>query len=257
MGFHRLFLIPEGLSASEGVYVKYHDEELFAILSLESHRHRCRLIGENLGTVPKQIERLMTKHRVGKLYVGQFQGTGKESQAMNPVPRDVAASLNTHDLPTFTLNFTGADLPERIDAGVYNPDLEPAERKNRERDRVAISAWLHDRGFTETHETDPTAVGVALYSFLAESDAELALVNIEDLWGETHWQNIPGTTTEHPNWQHKLRYTLEQIERDPALADTLEDFAARRRGERAAAPRRSSRSTGRKRAKKPASRAHR
>ena len=39
MMLHRLYWIPEGLSAVEGVYVRYHAEELYAILALESHRH--------------------------------------------------------------------------------------------------------------------------------------------------------------------------------------------------------------------------
>jgi len=250
MGFHRLFLIPEGLPSSKGVYVRYRDDELFAILSLESHRHNCRLIGENLGTVPKAVEKLMTKHQVGKLYVGQFNGTGKKSKAMREVPRDVAASLNTHDLPTFAHNFRGDDIPERIDAGVFNPDLEVGERKNRERDREAITPWVVSRGYADEPAPDAVEVGVALYRFLAESDAELALVNLEDLWGETHWQNIPGTTDEHANWQHKLRRTLNEIERDGRISALLEDFASRRRGERAAQPKRSKRPTGRKKTTK-------
>jgi 4-alpha-glucanotransferase len=231
MGFHRLYLIPEGMPATDGVYARYNDEELFAILSLESHRNKCRLIGENLGTVPKQVEKLMTKHKVGKLYVGIFQGTGDAKRALNPVPRDVAASLNTHDLPPFAKNFVGDDLEERIAAGVFNPDLEKGERDSRDRDRKAISAWLRSKKlYTGKGDADPTAAAINLYRFLAESDAELALVNIEDLWGETRWQNMPGTTVEYPNWQHKLAKTLDEIESDPSLGTLLRDLAKRRAG---------------------------
>ena len=40
MGLHRLFWIPAGLTGDKGVYVEYPAEELYAILSLESHRYR-------------------------------------------------------------------------------------------------------------------------------------------------------------------------------------------------------------------------
>ena len=57
MAFHRLFWIPDGLDASGGVYVRYHAEDFYAILCLESHRNRCRLVGENLGTVPPEVNK--------------------------------------------------------------------------------------------------------------------------------------------------------------------------------------------------------
>src|SRR5579871_386816 len=49
MGFHRLFWIAQGFGARDGVYVNYPAEELYAVFSLESHRHQSILIGEDLG----------------------------------------------------------------------------------------------------------------------------------------------------------------------------------------------------------------
>ena len=57
MGLHRLYWIPNELSGDKGVYVEYPAEELYAILSLESHRHRSGIVGENLGTVPPAVNR--------------------------------------------------------------------------------------------------------------------------------------------------------------------------------------------------------
>jgi 4-alpha-glucanotransferase len=48
MGLHRLFWIPEGFSATEGVYVGYPAEKFYAILSLESHRHKAQIVGKIL-----------------------------------------------------------------------------------------------------------------------------------------------------------------------------------------------------------------
>src|SRR5215467_13280189 len=62
MGLHRLYWIPDELTGDKGVYVEYPAEELWAILSLESHRHRAGIVGENLGTVPPEVNVAMRKH---------------------------------------------------------------------------------------------------------------------------------------------------------------------------------------------------
>ena len=59
-------------------------------------------------------------------------------------------------------------------------------------------------------------------------------MNIEDLWLERHWQNVPGTSDVYPNWRHRLRHTLEQLEDDRDIARQLDDIEgarAKRRGE--------------------------
>jgi 4-alpha-glucanotransferase len=73
-----------------------------------------------------------------------------------------------------------------------------------------------------THDTPPFAAAwgnrpgalAALSSEiarLANSEAWLVLVALEELWLETRSQNRPGTTTEHPNWQAKLRVSLDEL----------------------------------------------
>jgi 4-alpha-glucanotransferase len=37
------------------------------------------------------------------------------------------------------------------------------------------------------------------------------LLNQEDLLKETEQQNLPGTTSEHPNWSRKMLRTLEEL----------------------------------------------
>ena len=52
----------------------------------------------------------------------------------------------------------------------------------------------------------------ALLSYLATSDAEIVLINPEDLWGEREPQNVPGVP--ELSWRHKFRMGLEEAQAD-------------------------------------------
>jgi 4-alpha-glucanotransferase len=61
----------------------------------------------------------------------------------------------------------------------------------------------------------------AIVGFLALTHSQLLAINKEDLTKETAQQNLPGTTSEYPNWGRKMKYTVEQLRSDPhALAYT-------------------------------------
>ena len=44
------------------------------------------------------------------------------------------------------------------------------------------------------------------------------VISVEDLFKEAEQQNLPATTSEHPNWRRKVRYTVEAL-RAGAAAD--------------------------------------
>jgi len=198
MWLHRLYWIPKGHPASEGAYVKYPAEELYAIFSLESHRHKTVLVGENLGTVPPEVNAAMARHHFRETYVLQYELAGK----LRPPPRRSVASLNTHDMPTFEAFLRGLDIDDRFDLGLIGKTNRSREHRQRKR----LVAGLQQEGALQ---------------WLAKSDAEVVLVNIEDLWRETLPQNVPGTSSERPNWRRKLRYSLDQIKSDPEVRRLL------------------------------------
>ncbi len=39
----------------------------------------------------------------------------------------------------------------------------------------------------------------------------MMVISFEDLLKETEQQNLPATTSEHPNWRRKVRYTVERL----------------------------------------------
>lgn len=67
---------------------------------------------------------------------------------------------------------------------------------------------------------------LAALKFLAQSQARILLVNLEDLWLEQAFQNMPGTGDERPNWRRKAALSLEQIKTDPRVLGVLKSWPA-------------------------------
>jgi len=204
MGMHRLFWIPSGFEKRDGVYVRYPAEELHAVASVESHRHRSELVGENLGIVPEAVNRALHRHRWREIFVLQFRLTANPEKPVDPAPANAVASFNTHDTPTFAGFRLGRDLDDRVEAGFL--DREAA----RELARARAAAVAALDGYLGLSGDDPRESFLRWLRLLLESDADLVLVNLEDLWLEEEPQNVPGRV-ERPNWRRKLRYPLSDL----------------------------------------------
>ena len=229
MGLHRAFWVPEGFAAADGLYVHNHAAEYYAILSLESHRHRVQIVGENLGTVPEYVTQALARHKILGMHVGQFGVNTDPANALDPVPENTVASLNTHDTATFMSFWTGADIEDRLALGSLNQQQAQQERGYRAAQRDALIAFLRCTGVLGD-DTAAAAVLSAWLSFLANGQEEFLLINLEDLWLETEPQNVPGTWQERPNWQRKARFSLEQIRAMPevfAVLRTVGDIRSR------------------------------
>jgi 4-alpha-glucanotransferase len=231
MGLHRLFWIPGGMKASQGTYVSYNAEEFYAILTLESHRAKSIVVGEDLGIVPPAVREEMNRRDLNRMYIMQFEVGPDPHYCARPVPPKHVASLNTHDTPPFASFWIGRDIDERVQYGFLKPERVEDERSHREAVRNAMRAFLQPRHA----DTDDDRMKEMLRSsllHLARSDAWIVLVNIEDLWLETRAQNIPGTYREHPNWLRRGRESFTLFSSDPFAMTLLKQLDEARKHSR-------------------------
>ncbi len=232
MGLHRLYWIPHERPSSEGVFVRYRSEELYAILSLESHRHGCVIVGENLGTVPAYVNAAMRRHGICGMHVAEYELASPRGRSPRNVPRETVASVNTHDMPPFAAYWRGEDISFRAAHGSTDPAVARRERRRREAQKRRLVAELRKGGWLRGPATERRVL-IALLTQLAASPAWALLVNLEDLWLEREPQNVPGTDSGGFNWRRKSRYDLEAIRGMADLRKTLRDLAQRREAARA------------------------
>ncbi len=95
MGLMHLFWIPMGGSPADGAYVKYPFDEMLAILALESQRHRCLVVGEDLGTVPEGFREKMAAANVLSYRVLYFEKEGDRFRRPEEYP-GLGAGLRHH-----------------------------------------------------------------------------------------------------------------------------------------------------------------
>jgi len=223
MGLHRLFCIPRGLEAHDGVYIRYPANELYAIVAIESHRHKATIVGENLGTVPSYVNRTMSQRGLERMYVMQYELKPDPRHAFPPVPSSSVASLNTHDMPPFAAYWGGLDIEQRQKLGLLSDTGAINESKQRQQVCGTAADFLEKRHWLgDDQKKSLSAILEACLAFLSAGRARVALVTLEDLWLETNPQNIPGTGSEMPNWQRKMRYTYEQFSRMPGVLTCLQ-----------------------------------
>lgn len=214
MAWTRLYWIPHGFGLHDGTYVSYPAEELFAILALESNRHRCEVVGENLGTVPKEIFEALPRHRIWGMYLAMFQASAGPHVAP-PTAADMAL-IGTHDTPTFAGWLAGNDIADRVRYGLLAESGAPAAIK----ERVQAMGWL--AAHLGVPVEDRPRFLLALLEWLGRSGSPLVVPWLEDLWLEGVAVNLPGTpSTQRPNWQRPMSRLLDDVFHDPQVAVLL------------------------------------
>ncbi len=206
MQLERLWWVPDGAAAPDGVYVNYPLDELFAVVAIESHRHNCMVVGENLGTVSDDVTEAMGRYGMAGMYVAQFEMPSWAGAELAEPPDGCVAAFDTHDTPTF--------------AGFLSGDGDPDRHQQVENMRGFLAAREYMQPEGDDHD-----LLLALLGFMGDSDAWMVLVTLEDLWGGVNPQNIPGTTFDRPNWVQRLVLSLDDLEGDVAGSSVADDLA--------------------------------
>lgn len=218
MGLSRLWLVPGGAAATDGAYLSYPFADLLRLVALESRRHRCIVIGEDLGTVPAQCRRQLARAGVLGLDVLAFMRDG--AAFMPPARwRDSAVAMtSTHDVAPIAGWWQSRDLDWRSRLQLFGEVDEAAERSARERARSELVRMFRQSGVAKVSERAPPARIVdAAVTAVAKTPSPLALVPLEDLLGRDEQPNLPGTVDTHPNWRRRYRAdAATMLAREPA-----------------------------------------
>lgn len=238
MALCRLWWVPSGFQATDGVYMRYPLDDLLAIVALESLRHHCVVIGEDLGTVPDEMRAAMERYGLYHYKVLLFEKD--KHGCFNPPPqyvRRALAAVTTHDLPPLKSWWQAQDIELRVRLHLY-PDLRTlaAVRDERDRDRRALMHALADTGlwYRQPHEPLPEyshALMRAVHLYLGLSNSALLVVQLEELLAMSDPVNVPGTNEEYPNWRRKLSDTAQTMFGRAETQEVLRALERARRGE--------------------------
>jgi 4-alpha-glucanotransferase len=191
MAVHRLWWIPDGFDADEGVYVTYPHHEILAALAATSAHVGVGIVGENLGTVPPAVDVALDQWEVIGMYEEQFHLSGAE---LGTIPERSVAGVRTHDMTPFASLAAGTDLSD------YRHRLGTALGRQIGADNDALFDAMTER--------------------LRDSPAYMTVTDLDDLLGETRPHNVPGQIL--PGiWRRRLDQPLSEVLADPQLARRL------------------------------------
>ncbi len=236
MGLMHLFWIPGGELPASGAYLKYPFEDMLAIVALESHRNRCLVIGEDLGTVPEGFRERMAAAKVLSYKVLYFEKDGDRFKTPGEYPDLALACISTHDLATLWGFWSDADIELKRRLKLYpSPDAEQGEREGRGHDRWLLLSALAANGLLpegvnvdDLNGTPLTPkLAAAVHAYVANSSASLLMVQIDDLMEAMDQINLPGTVDERPNWRRRLPLTTDRLPNTPMMKALKKPLADR------------------------------
>jgi 4-alpha-glucanotransferase len=232
MGLSRLWWIPAGKPPSAGAYVRYDADASLGAVTVPAAAAGAVMIGEDLGTVePWLRDELAARGVLGTSVLWFERGLAGEPLAPQWWRRNCLATVSTHDMPPAAAFLTGSHVTDRLTLGL----LTRPEADERAEAAKAVDDWigaLVQEGLLPGEgRPDPDAFTAALYGYLAKTPALLIGVSLAEAVGERRSQNMPGTTTEYPNW----RLPLSGPDGAPVLLEDLPANARVRAVARAAA----------------------
>jgi 4-alpha-glucanotransferase len=232
LGLFRSFWIPDGGTGHDGAYVRFPTRDLLGILALESVRHDALVVGEDLGTVPKEVPPTLKKWGILSSRVLYFERDRRGFKAARHYPALSLATANTHDMATLAGFWSGRDVELREQVGVVSaPDDVRAATRERVRDKAALLRLLKlapPPHFEERHFA--RTLTAAVHAFLCSTPAKLVGLSFDDLTGESDPVNVPGVGPDkYPSWKRRTRMTVEEASWSFEVDDAMRCAARRRR----------------------------
>jgi 4-alpha-glucanotransferase len=227
----RLYWIPRGAHPRSGTYVTYPLDELCGVVTLASMRERCVVVGEDLGTVPEGFRESMAAAGILSYRILFFERRA-DGTFIPPeeYPALALAASGTHDLPTISAWLRGEDVELRDRLGLLETPLA-ADKDARAGEREALLDALVAHGdLDRAARDDDPAVVVAANRYLAATPCAIVMAQLDDILVERAPVNVPGTSTQYPNWRRKLSTTIDDLASDPRLSrlcDALRELRPR------------------------------
>lgn len=207
MAVHRLWWVPEGFGADQGVYVRYPDQELLAVIAATAAEHDTVVVGEDLGTVPPEVGALLATWEMLGMHEEQFHMTPSmmPTRGLAEIPARSVTGIRTHDMQPFA-------------AFVAEQGTELADYRRRLGRELG-----REVGDTYGELLD------AVLERLAHSPSALVTVDLDDLTGEREHHNVPGQVLPS-NWTRRLDRPLSELLDDTDVRRRLTLLGDRRRG---------------------------
>lgn len=224
MGLMRLFMIPDNKNG--GTYIHYNFEDMLDLLALESHLHKCTIVGESIGNVPEGfLDKLKAKgiYSISVVWAERWNDGNGDFKMPEAYPENAFVSVGTHDMPPLKMWWFGYDIELSRSLNLITDEEKYQQYKVREADRYKLLSALD---FNQTWPADnlrkgnyiygegyPEGIEEALHAFLAKTSSKVVLLQPEDIFGVDKRQNFPGTDVDkYPNWRRRLPINVEDME---------------------------------------------
>lgn len=237
MGLRRLFwgyFTPDKPSV-QGAYIYYDIKDMVAILTLESHRAKCMVICEDLGTVPEGFREYMKEHALFSYKVTARQKE-KDGSFIEPQKYDYLslAQFSTHDQATSCGFWKNEDIEVFQKSGLYvNFEQYQDNLKGRQKDRYNLIKALKSQNLlSERQEKEMNQsvekgndiskdIHVLFNQLTAKTNSAIYLIRLNDIYRQVAMDNAPGTVKEYPNWRIKMNINSDEIATSQDFVDMM------------------------------------
>ncbi len=226
LGLNRSYWIPDDGSA--GGYVRQNFHALMALVRIEARRSNTLVIGEDLGLVPTGFRDSMNERNIYSYGVLQYEKSSRgDLRSPKKFRPKSLVCFGTHDTPTLAGYFKARDIDWWQKLNWIDDNKASKAREARLRDLKKLFGFAKNQPTSDT----PTfkLLRNTVYDALADSNAAMVSVQLDDVFGNIEAQNLPGTIDEHPNWQTQYPCPIEELMAEPQLVKISQIMASHTR----------------------------